>query len=81
MLSRTDKVLGVMKGENIMSHYSDCYYEANKEKIEQERKAEKYRKEMLDNLGTYEMIRLMFTDFLYKKSDYDVIDMVEKFLA
>ena len=70
-----------MKGENIMSHYSDCYYEANKEKIEQERKAEKYRKEMLDNLGTYEMIRLMFTDFLYKKSDYDVIDMVEKFLA
>ena len=36
---------------------------------------------MLDNLGTYEMIRLMFTDFLYKKSDYDVIDMVKKFLA
>ena len=64
-----------------MSDYSDCYYEANKEKIEQERKAEKYRKEMLDNLGTYEMIRLMFTDFLYKKSDYDVIHMVEKFLA
>ena len=70
-----------MKGENIMSHYSDCYYEANKEKIEQETKAEQYRKEMLDNLGTYEMIRFMFTDFLYKKSDYDVIDMVEKFLA
>ena len=52
-----------------MSHYSDCYYEANK-----------YRKEMLDNLGTYEMIRLMFADFLDKKSDYDVIDMVEKYL-
>lgn len=64
-----------------MSDYSDCYYEANKEKIEQERKAEKYRKEMLDNLGTYEMIRLMFADFLYKKSDYDVINMVEKFLV
>ena len=30
-----------MKGENIMSHYSDCYYEANKEKIEQEAKATK----------------------------------------
>ena len=64
-----------------MSDYSDCYYEANKEIFERECKADKYRKEMLDNLGTYEMIRLMFTDFLYKKSDYDVIDMVEKFLA
>lgn len=64
-----------------MSHYSDCYYEANKNEFERERKAEKYRKEMLDNLGTYEMIRLMFADFLYKKSDYDVINMVEKFLA
>ena len=63
-----------------MSDYSDCYYEANKEKIEQERKAGKYRKEMLDNLGTYEMIRLMFTDFLYKKSDYDVIKIAEKYL-
>ena len=64
-----------------MSDYSDCYFEANKELFERESKAGKYRKEMLDNLGTYEMIRLMFTDFLYKKSDYDVIDMVEKFLA
>lgn len=64
-----------------MSHYSDCYYEANKEKIEQERKAEKYRKEMLDNLGTYEMIRLMFADFIAKKSDYDVIEIVEKYLS
>lgn len=63
-----------------MSHYSDCYYEANKEKIEQERKAGKYRKEMLDNLGTYEMIRLMFADFITKKSDYDVIKIAEKYL-
>ena len=64
-----------------MSDYSDCYYEANKEFFERKSKAERYRKEMLDNLDTYEMIRLMFTDFLYKKSDYDVINMVEKFLA
>ena len=64
-----------------MSDYSDCYFEANKELFERESKAEKYRKEMLDNLGTYEMIRLMFADFIAKKSDYDVIDMVEKFLA
>ena len=63
-----------------MSHYSDCYYEANKNEFERERKAEKYRKEMLDNLGTYEMIRLMFADFLDKKSDYDVIGIAEKHL-
>ena len=51
--------------ENIMSHYSDCYYKANKELFERESKAERYRKEMLDNLGTYEMIRLMFADFIH----------------
>lgn len=63
-----------------MSHYSDCYYEANKDEFERESKANKYRKEMLDNLGTYEMIRLMFADFLDKKSDYDVIGIAEKHL-
>ena len=63
-----------------MSHYSDCYYEANKELFERESKAGKYRKEMLDNLGTYEMIRLMFADFITKKSDYDVIKIAEKYL-
>ena len=35
---------------------------------------------MLDNLDTYEMIRLMFADFLDKKSDYDVIGIAEKHL-
>ena len=63
-----------------MSHYSDCYYEANKDEFERESKANKYRKEMLDNLDTYEMIRLMFADFLDKKSDYDVIGIAEKHL-
>lgn len=63
-----------------MSHYTDCYYETNKEQIEQKRKAEKYRKEMLENLAEYEMIRIMFIDFLAKKSDYDVIEIVEKYL-
>lgn len=63
-----------------MSHYSDCYYEANKDEFERESKANKYRKEMLDNLDTYEMIRLMFADFLDKKSDYDVIGIAEKYL-
>lgn len=55
-----------------MSDYSDCYFEANK--------AEKYRKEMIDNLAEYEMTRIMFADFLAKKSDSDAIDLVEKFL-
>lgn len=64
-----------------MSHYTDCYYETNKEQIEQKRKAEKYRKEMLENLAEYQMIRIMFADFITKKSDYDVIDIVEKYLS
>ena len=63
-----------------MSHYSDCYYEANKDEFERERKANKYRKEMLDNLAEYEMVRIMFADFLAKKSDYDVIGIAEKHL-
>ena len=64
-----------------MSHYTDCYYETNKEQIEQKRKAEKYRKEMLENLAEYQMIRIMFADFITKKSDYDVIDIVKKYLS
>ena len=63
-----------------MSHYSDCYYEANKELFERESKAGKYRKEMLDELSINNMIRIMFADFLDKKSDYDVIGIAEKHL-
>ena len=63
-----------------MSHYSDCYYEANKDEFEKERIAGKYRKEMLDDLSINNMIRIMFADFLAKKSDYDVIGIAEKHL-
>ena len=63
-----------------MSHYSDCYYEANKELFERESKANKYRKEMLDELSVNNMIRIMFADFLDKKSNYDVIGIAEKHL-
>ena len=63
-----------------MSHYSDCYYEANKELFERESKANKYRKEMLDELSINNMIRIMFADFLDKKSNYDVIGIAEKHL-
>ena len=69
-----------MKGENIMSHYSDCYYEANKDEFERERKAERYRERMIDELPINTMIRIMFADFLDKKSDYDVIGIAEKHL-
>ena len=36
---------------------------------------------MLENLAEYQMIRIMFADFITKKSDYDVIDIVEKYLS
>ena len=52
-----------------MSHYSDCYYKANKNEFERERKAERYRKRMIDELPINTMIRIMFADFLDKKSD------------
>ena len=63
-----------------MSYYSDCYYEANKDEFERESKAKKYRKKMLDELSINNMIRIMFADFLDKKSDYDVIGIAEKHL-
>lgn len=63
-----------------MSHYSDFYYEANKEQIEQERKAREYREIMVDELPMDNMIRIMFADFLAKKSDWDVIKLAEKIL-
>lgn len=63
-----------------MSDYSDCYYEANKELFERERKAKEYKNRMLDELPTNTMIRIMFADFLDKKSDNDVIGIAEKHL-
>ena len=63
-----------------MSHYSDCYYEANKGQIEQERKAREYRRIMVDELPMDNMIRIMFADFLARKSDWDVIRLAEKIL-
>lgn len=63
-----------------MSHYSDCYYEANKEQFEQERKAEEYRERMIKELHWNKIIKIMFTDFIENKSDYDVIKIAEKYL-
>ena len=63
-----------------MSHYNDCYFEANKERFERQRRAEEYKDKMIDELSTNAMIRIMFRDFLDKKRDYDVIDLAEKHL-
>lgn len=63
-----------------MSHYSDCYDEANKAKFERERKAREYRDRMVNELSWNKIIRIMFADFLAKKSDYDVIKLAEKYL-
>lgn len=63
-----------------MSDYSDCYYEANKELFEKERISEEYKNRMIDELPINTMIRIMFADFLDKKSDYDVIGIAEKHL-
>lgn len=63
-----------------MSHYSDCYYESNKELFEKKRISEEYKNRMIDELPINTMIRIMFADFLDKKSDYDVIGIAEKHL-
>lgn len=61
-----------------MSYYSDCYYEANKKDFEREKEAEECRKTMVDELPINDMTRIMFADFLDKKSDQDVIKLAEK---
>ena len=63
-----------------MSHYSDCYYEANKEQFEQERKAKECRERMIEELHWNKIIKIMFTDFIENKSDYDVVKISEKYL-
>lgn len=63
-----------------MSDYSDCYYEANKELFEKKRISEEYKNRMIDELPINTMIRIIFADFLDKKSDYDVIEIAEKHL-
>lgn len=63
-----------------MSHYSDCYDKANKDEFERERKARECRERMINELNWNKIIRIMFTDFIEKKSDYDVIKIAEKYL-
>lgn len=64
-----------------MSHYSDCYYEANKDEFEREIKAERYRERMIDRLSMADMTRIMFTDFIAMKNNEDVIKIAEKYLG
>lgn len=70
-----------LRKENIiLSHYYDWYFKANKERFEKQRRTEEYKDRMIDELSTNTMVRIMFRDFLDKKSDYDVIDLAEKHL-
>ena len=45
-----------------------------------ERKAEEYRKRMIDELHWNKIIKIMFTDFIKNKSDYEVIKIAEEYL-
>lgn len=45
-----------------------------------ERKAEEYRERMIEELHWNKIIKIMFTDFIESKSDYDVIKIAEKYL-
>lgn len=64
-----------------MGHYDDCYYEANKERFEREAKARNCRQRLVDELSHDDMIKIMFTDFIKKKDDYDSIKLAEEYLS
>lgn len=64
-----------------MGHYDDCYYEANKERFEREAKARNCRKRLVDELSHDDMIKIMFTDFIKKKDDYNSIKLAEEYLS
>ena len=63
-----------------MGHYDDCYYEAHKQEFERETKVRSCRKRLVDEISHDDMIKIMFTDFVKKKGDYEVIELGKEYL-
>lgn len=63
-----------------MSYYSDCYYELHKDEFEKEKIAHGLKKRMIYELSSDDMIKIIFAEFIAKKSDYETIKIAEEYL-
>jgi hypothetical protein len=63
-----------------VSDYSDCYHELHKYEIEREGTIEQYRKRMINELNTEDMIKIMFSDYVKRTGASDVIKLSKEYL-
>ena len=63
-----------------MSDYSDVWNEMHAQQIRQEEIVKDVKKRLLEEVPVQSMIKIMFEDFLNKKSDYDIAALGMQYL-
>lgn len=63
-----------------MSDHSDIWYEMNKDKIEKEKIAKKFRERLVQELSPNDMVRIIFDQYISKLDDYEITIIGEKYL-
>lgn len=63
-----------------MSDHSDIWYEMNKDNIEKEKLAKKFRERLVQELSPNEMVRIIFEQYISKLDDYEITAIAEKYL-
>lgn len=58
-----------------MSDCLDVYHDMYKEEIERKNKAENIRKKLVEELLTEDMVEIMFTAYISKQKDSDIIQL------
>jgi len=64
-----------------MSDYSEVWEDMHEDQIKLEHKADQCKKDLIDNLSSDEMIRIMFTSYLKTVSNNDMIKLHDNFIA
>lgn len=63
-----------------MSDYSEVWEDMHEDQIKLEHKADQCKKDLIDNLSSDEMIRIMFTSYLNTASNNDIIKLHDNFI-
>lgn len=64
-----------------MSDYSEVWEDTHEDQIKLEHKANQCKKDLIDNLSSAEMIRLMFTGYLNTLPNNYIIKLYDMFIA
>lgn len=63
-----------------MSHYEEAYDKYHESERTRELSANRYRKQLSEQLPIEDMVRIMFTHYLHKCSSGKILELEEKYL-